>query len=373
MSSITTIRDKSGRAVKYRARYRTPDGASRSTTFAKKVDAENHLAAVTVSTASGAFIDVKAGRVTFGAYAQQWADSQPHRASTEVQIESVLRVHVFPVWKNRKLASIRPSEVQAWVSGLELAPSTVAVVYGKVAAIFRCAVDDRLIATSPCTRGIKLPRAEGAEITPMHPEELRAMAEAVSDRYRALIVLLAGSGLRPAEGLGLTVDRVDFLRRTVRVDRQLVTISGRAPVLAPVKTPSSVRTIPVAQAVIDALAAHIEHYSPGPDRLIFTDSKGDPIRRSAIGHIWRRAATKAEVVDRSPHDLRHYAASVMIHQGASVKAVQRQLGHGSATTTLDCYAHLWPDGDEITRKALDAGLAHVVSPTCHAEGKESTA
>ena len=56
--------------------------------------------------------------------------------------------------------------------------------------------------------------------------QVRAMVEAVGDRYRALVVLLAGSALRPGEALGLTVDRVDFLRRTIRVDRQLVTVAG---------------------------------------------------------------------------------------------------------------------------------------------------
>lgn len=199
----------------------------------------------------------------------------------------------------------------------------------------------------------------------MAPAQVAAMIESVGDRYRALIVLLAGSGIRSGEALGLTVDRVDFLRRSTRVDRQLVTISGAPPRLGPVKTPASVRTIPVPQMVVDELALHLEQYQPGPGGLIFTDGKGDPIRRNAFGHIWRRAATKAGVEGFTPHDLRHYAASVLIDQGASVKAVQRHLGHSSATTTLDTYAHLWPDSEDVTRRALDAGLAAVVSSACH--------
>ena len=66
----------------------------------------------------------------------------------------------------------------------------------------------------------------------------------------------------------------------------------------------------------------------------------------------------------SSRDLRHYAASVLIDQGASVKAVQRHLGHASATTTLDTYAHLWPEAEEVTRRALGAGLERVVSLPC---------
>ena len=50
----------------------------------------------------------------------------------------------------------------------------------------------------------------------------------------------------------------------------------------------------------------------------------------------------------------------MIGQGANVKAVQRHLGHASAKTTLDTYAHLFPDSEDVTRRALQAGLVGVV-------------
>jgi integrase len=209
----------------------------------------------------------------------------------------------------------------------------------------------------------------------MAPEQVRAMVDTVGPRYRALVVLLAGSGLRPGEALGVTVDRVEFLRRVIRVDRQLVTVAGAPPRLSPTKTAGSVRTIPVPQVVLDELARHLERFPAGPDGLVFTDSKGDPIRRNALGHIWRRAAARAGVEGFTPHDLRHYAASVLIEQGASVKAVQRHLGHSSATTTLDVYSHLWPDSEDITRRALDAGLARIVSPSCHddTEGQSGNA
>ena len=97
---------------------------------------------------------------------------------------------------------------------------------------------------------------------------------------------------------------------------------------------------------------------------MFTDGKGDPIRRNALGHLWRRAALTAGGEGYTPHDCRHYA-SVQNDQGASVKAVQRHLGHASAMTTLDTYAHLWPDSDDVTRRALEAGVAAIASPPRH--------
>jgi integrase len=57
------------------------------------------------------------------------------------------------------------------------------------------------------------------------------------------------------------------------------------------------------------------------------------------------------------HDLRHYLASMLIASGADVKVVQARLRHASAKTTLDTYAHLWPDADESTRAAIDAVMA----------------
>lgn len=344
---------------RWRARWRDPDGRTQSKIFDRKLDAENFLKRIEVAKLEGSYVDPKAGRQSFAEYARQWAAAQPHRASTAASVQSILDTHIIPRFGDRTIASIRTSEVQAWVAGLELAPSTAGVVYGKLAAIFNAATADRIIVRSPCVR-IRLPRSEGAEVVPMSPEQVATMAERVGDRYGAFVVLLAGSGLRPAEGLGLTVDRVNFLKRSLRIDRQLVTVAKKAPALAPPKTPTSVRTIPVPQAVLDALALQIERFGTGPDGLIFTDAKGDPIRRSALGHQWRRAAAKVGLLGFTPHDLRHYAASVLIDSGASVKAVQRHLGHKSAKTTLDVYGHLWPESEDVTRKALESGLAAIV-------------
>ena len=61
------------------------------------------------------------------------------------------------------------------------------------------------------------------------------------------------------------------------------------------------------------------------------------------------------------HDLRHYAASILIEAGASVNAVQRHLAHRSATTTLDV---------DPTGAALEAGL-NSVSPACYDSAVEA--
>jgi integrase len=57
------------------------------------------------------------------------------------------------------------------------------------------------------------------------------------------------------------------------------------------------------------------------------------------------------------HDLRHHYASLLISAGENVKVVQARMRHASARTTLDIYAHLWPEADESTRTAVGAVIA----------------
>jgi integrase len=119
------------------------------------------------------------------------------------------------------MAAIRPSEVQALVQRLatELAPSTVEVIYGRVVAVFRAAVRDRIVTTSPCVDIRKPAKPLASMLEVLSRDHVFALAEAMPERYRALVLAGAGTGLRPGELFGLTVDRVDFLGRSIRVDR----------------------------------------------------------------------------------------------------------------------------------------------------------
>ena len=118
---------------------------------------------------------------------------------------------------------ILPSEVQAWVKGMStsMAPSSVEACYRLLATILKSAVADRLIPSGPCIR-IRLPKKHTDVIEPLTVEQVAAVHDQMPERARAIVTLAAGTGLRRGEALGLTLDRVDFLRRTITVDRQLM-------------------------------------------------------------------------------------------------------------------------------------------------------
>lgn len=299
-------------------------------------------------------MDPAGGRTTFRTYAEQWRLAQVHRPSTFAQAESYLRLHAYPTLGNRALGSVRRSEVQAWVKERSkvLAPASVQLVYRWVSTIFKAAVGDRLIPASPCIR-IALPKRDESPVFPLSVSEVDALAGAVPDRYRALIVFAAGMGMRQGECFGLSVDRVDFLRRTVRVDRQLISARGGVPEFGPPRSRASFRTVPMPSIVAEALAEHLAIYPPGSAGLVFTNNKGARCGNTA-GNMWHRAAATAGLpLWATFHDLRHFYASLLISRGCSVKAVQTRLGHRSAMETLDTYGHLWPDSDDETRNAVD--------------------
>jgi integrase len=118
------------------------------------------------------------------------------------------------------------------VKGLPLAPSTVHVVHGIVSSVFRAAVRDRIISANPCET-TKLPRKVRPKIVPLSIAAVEGLADAVPPQFRALVVLAAGTGLRQGECFGLTEDRVNFLRRTIEVDRQLIGSDAGRPVFRP--------------------------------------------------------------------------------------------------------------------------------------------
>ena len=287
---------------RYRARWREyPGGPQRTKHFSRKIDAERFLDGVRGDLARGVYIDPDAGNVTFKEYAEAWRTMQVHRASTATSVEQQLRLHVYPTIGDRPLSSVRPSDIQALVRGLSehLAPGTVEVVYGRVAAVFKAAVRDRLIASSPCI-DVKRPRsAPASTLDVLTTEQVLALADAVPDRYRTLVTTAAGTGLRPGELFGLSVDRVDFLRKQMRVDRQLVRTRGPGVELGPLKTSASYRTIPLPRTVSDSLAAHLARWRAHPELgLVFTNDRDAPIQQHPFSAMWETRPTPRRTCHR---------------------------------------------------------------------------
>lgn len=294
-----------------------------------------------------------AGKVTVQTYAEGWQRIQVSSEGTRRIVDNALRLHILPTLGGHWLAAVRRSHVQALVKELEgkgLAAGTVRNIYEVAARVFDAAAEDRVISSSPCRR-ITLPKSDGGEVVPPTLAEIEDVRTKLDGRWKVIPLVLAGSGLRIGELLGLGVYDVDYLRREIRVERQRLQ-SGE---IAPLKSKTSRRTVPVGQVVIDALTAHLSAF-PGTDDAPFADEFSEPLTYRRRKRLWRDAASAARV-NATSHDLRHFAASALISGGASVKQVQTFLGHASAVITLRTYAHMFPGDEDRTRNVLDAALS----------------
>jgi integrase len=343
----------------YRPRYRDENGKEHARHFKRKVDAQRWLDSITASMVRGDYVDPKLGQVTLASYVATWLPAQPLRDSSRRAYDSYLRNHILPALGHARLSAVTRTQVLAFRREVEgkLSPGTARQVMTILAGIYGDAVADGLLAKSPC-RDTVPPRAHREKIVPLTAEQVEALIEAAPERYRALVVLGAGCGLRLGEALGLKVRRVRFLERELDVVEQLTLVPGAPPKMGPPKTRGSVRTVPLAEVVADALAEHLAMFPAGPDDLIFRSRTGGPIWSNTFNSsVWQPLRKRADLPNARFHDLRHFTASALIRYGESVKTVAAVLGHADETETLRTYSHLWPDADTRTRAAIAAAFA----------------
>lgn len=359
---------KSGR--RYEVRYRKPDGtATGKRGFKRKMDAadwgDQH---VNVAKRDGSFVDQSAGRTLVRDIFDEWMDMRRPilKANTLRTDDTTWRTHIALEYAGRQIGSITSRELQAFVSGKAetLAPSTVLKIVGVLKGICDLAVKDRLIAKAP-TDDLALPRREGRRLHRyLTVDQLLAVSDEAgkariqpADR-RALVLLLGLCGLRWGEMCGLKVEDVDYARRRIHIRRNITRIGSKWSETSPKS--HEMRDVPMPRTVGEALLPVLA--GKRPSDWIFRDHLGRPPRnQSAASADWNRtwfisACKRAGVEPPPPHDLRHTAASIAVHAGANVKALQRMLGHKSAAMTLDTYADLFDSDLDDVANVIDAAV-----------------
>lgn len=339
----------------WQVRYRDPEGRQRKASFEKMTEAREFLAKTRVDLKRGAWIDPDDGRTTVKEYAEAWRTAQPWAHGTTESVRSIFANHIYPTIGNVPLERLRPTQCQALINGLthKLEASTIATVAQHFRALLNAAVADRMIAASPAAK-LKLPRVERTDYLIPTVEQVQAIADFIDPRHRALVAVGAGLGLRQGEAFGLTISRIDFLRRNVCIDRQLKREQEGCG-LGPLKTENSYRPrLPLPDWVAVELSRHIAEY-PSDDRdgLLFLAAMGGRLRRDHWNRrVWKPAVEEAQIPTLTFHGLRHFYASALIQSGHSPIAVADRLGN-SPQMVLDTYAHLWPSDEDRTRQALD--------------------
>lgn len=369
-----------GVGKRWQARYDGPDGKELTSLWGTRAEAEKEIVKQESAKLSGSWLDPKAGKVTVAKYAlDTWLPAQNIIGRSVTEYRGALNRYLIPEWGNREMRSIKPSEAGAWQQLLTAKYNLSGGYPNRVAryvrGVFRLAVIDRVIAVSPFD-GIKAPTLVEAVVDPPDVAEVKQLiAAAYQPRWAAMIELTALTGLRSGEVRGLQVDRVDFLRRTIRVDQQLVQEPGRGMYLDNLKTGAGRRVLPITKRTVDLLAAYIAKFPPAAEGdlagLLFTMSGVRAVGEASLDWALKTTCRKAGLGPRHWHELRHHYASVLIAGNENPKVVSRRLGHKDVMTTMRTYAHLFAEAEEKTRDVLDLAWAEPGEAAAVAESSET--
>ena len=371
MASIRKYATAKGHA--WRVQYRSPDGKNRTKQgFRTKNEAQAWADKNATSIREGDWIDPNAGKVTVGElHPAWWATLAPRKPNYRRQLNSAWEHHVKPQWGRRKANSIKPSEVQAWIGAIrkqrpgrgddgteDTTPSATLILncHAVLMQILDVAVNDGLIRKNPA-KGVKLPKKPGPVKVYLTQKQLNSLVRECGPRGD-IIAVLGTCGLRWGELAGLRVRDVNVLRHRLTVAQAIARDdSGKWVAMEPKSWEQ--RTVAVPASIMPLIERAIE--GKGPDCFVWERPSGGCLRplghTSFFAQAVKRCVRDGVIPDRlTPHGLRHVAAGLMVASGASVKAVQKQLGHKSAMLTLDVYADLFDgDLDEVAGR-MDKGL-----------------
>lgn len=383
MASIRT-RSVNG-SPRYDVRYYDPTGKQRWKTFGRKLDAKAFAATVEADKLRGNYVDADAGKITFREHADRWVSNHYTDKRSVETIKFKLEAYIYPQIGARPLRSLKPSDISGLFvdlsgkRGKPLADSSRQELFRIVSAILTGAVDDELVTKNVArVKSVRKPKGSQHKNQPWDADRLRAVRAALPERYRILVNLGVGIGLRQGEIFGLAVEDIhdDYIdvRRQVKVfsnnrltfDLPKYEKTRRVPITADQK-----REIDEYLNRYPAQRVELPWDEPNNSetlavRLVVTTRERKALNKNYFNSVWKRAviASGVDVTARcsccaSPvgrwhmmHVLRHTYASALLDAGESIVAIAENLGHADPAFTLRTYTHLMRRHDDRTRAAI---------------------
>lgn len=353
---MTIRRRESKDGPRFDVEWRLPDRTKRSKTFKSEREARVFEASLVTTFAGGDIVDPRAGRVTLAAVYRTWLASR-------LDLSPKVRRGYEDNWRNRieprfgewHIARIDHQSIQAWVTDMVesgLSPRTVRWVHSVLKMSLDYAIDDGLLpARNPAAR-TKFPPQRHTSHTYLSTGEVAALAAACGAQGD-VVALLAYTGLRFGELVGLCVEDVDLESRRIRVRRSITQVGGKLIEGNP-KSAAGRRSVPIPQRVMPILAHRVCERLPGQAAITSPNGSLLGLENWKRSTRWRHAIIEIGRPSMRVHDLRHTYASLARRAGADLRLLQKTMGHASITVTAHIYADLYDDELDHVASALDA-------------------
>ena len=279
--------------------------------------------------------------------------------STALLYRQSIRLYIVPHVGSVKLDKLTSPMVQRFYNELvqptdpnrsPISAKSVKNVHGIFHRALQQAVRIGLLRLNP-TDGCVLPRIVKKEIHPLTSQQIADLLKLLPGHpHEYLYQIALFTGMREGELLGLPWDCVDFKSGTILVKQQLHkenTRGGKTKIVPPKNDKS--RIIPMAPSVAELFRKHKQKQDElrtllgdkwVETSLVFTGPFGGYLSYRTVYDCFKRLAAKIGAPEARVHDLRHTYAVVCLESGVDIKTLQENLGHATATFTLDIYGHV---------------------------------
>lgn len=353
---------------RFQARYPGPDGQTYSAphTFPTKTDANIWLNDKEAELRRDGWRDPNGGRELLRDYAARWLTERPGLAPSTVALYTHLeRCHVRPGLGGFALEDITPPRVRTWRKGLldsGTGEVTVAKAYRLLKAILNTAVEeDEVIARNPCrVKGGGKERSPERRVPTIN--EVYRIAGELPERYKALVLLAAFTGLRWGELMALQRQDLDLATGTVEVRASMAEVGGKL-IEGPPKSQAGKRTVAVPMAIFPELRHHLAEWAQtGKKGHVFVTSRGTTPRRSSFGTMWRKSAGTVHF-----HDLRHLANDMAATIVRNLREQMKFMGHASTDAALR-YQHAAEAVNQDVAEGISQRIREAKSQRGHVGG-----
>lgn len=265
----------------------------------------------------------------------------------------IVELKILPYFGNKRVNDITAADIRQWQNELikmGYSPTYLKTINNQLSAIFNYAVRYYDLKSNPCAKAGSMGKSKAEEMDFWTGEEFRRFVDSVMNKrlsYMAFMILY-WTGMRLGELLALNPKDVDLEKRTISITKSYQRL-GKKDVITPPKTPKSKRVI----TIPEFLAADIKDYMDSLYDLQEND-RLFPITKYYLEHEMQRGIKESGVKRIRVHDLRHSHASMLIKLGFSPLEIANRLGHEKVETTLNTYAHLYPNKQTKLAERLDS-------------------
>ena len=286
---------------------------------------------------------------------------------------------VYPAIGHLRIDKITARQLQSFVNSLAkeganektgkpLALKTIRHNLSFISDVFSYAVRMDLVSDNPC-RKVTIPKGEVKEKPIYSQEEIAQLLTAINGedtKYRAFFYLIAYSGFRRSEMLGLEWKDIDFENNIISIRRTSNYTSERGIYTDTTKTKRSKRVLKISPYIMGILKELKDEQDEEALRLgdkwvesdrLFVKWNGEPMNNQTPYGWLKEFCEKNDMPFYGIHSFRHFAASALISAGLDVVTVSGALGHCNSGTTLNVYAHLFQTAQARVAQAMDGAFS----------------